>query len=105
MKPPTAPAVSYLGVGNFARTAESTVTVSGLSFGTTDNTPSGRVDALTCATAAWASATTVLCWNSNGQPSVITTELTVGGLVGTRYPQFTFDCAKHSSCFFKSVVG
>ena len=87
----TAPVVSYLGVDNNARTMQGTMTVQGLSFGETNNTPSGRIDSIVCATAAWSSATTVNCVNAHNFPSVITTEITVGLLTGTRYPKFTFD--------------
>ena len=84
--------VSYLGRDNAARTLISTVTVNGLSFGAANVTPSSRIDSAVCATAVWTAATTINCWNTNS-PSVVSTEVTVGGLVGTRYPAFTFDCA------------
>ena len=83
--------MSYLGIDNAARTMTGSVTVSGVNFGQNDNTASSRVDTNICTTAAWASATTVLCTSAHGFPSVITTEITVGTLAGTRYPAFTFD--------------
>ena len=67
-----------------------TVSVAGLSFGQSDSTPSGRIDGEACGTAAWTSTTAVLCRELSAASSV-STEVTVGGLVGTRYPAFTFD--------------
>ena len=86
-----APAVSYLGVGNNARTMVATVSVAGLSFGQSDSTPSGRIDGVACGTAAWTSGTSVMCRELSAASSA-STEVTVGGLAGTRYPAFTFDC-------------
>ena len=77
---------------NNARTLLGSVTVSGLSFGMSDATPSVRVDSNACTTAAWTSATSSLCVNTNG-PSEVSSEVTVGTAVGTRYPGFTFDGA------------
>ena len=75
---------------NFARTHTGSVSVSGVNFGALDFTASGRTDALACATAGWASATTVLC-SAATTPTVVTAEVTVAGLAGTRLPAFTFD--------------
>ena len=86
-----APVVSYLGVDNNARTMTGIVTVSGVSFGQSDNTPSSRVDSHACATVAWASRTTVACASTHGFPSVLSVVVTVGAQGGTRLPAFTFD--------------
>ena len=69
---------------------QGSVTVHGLNFGQSDDTPSGRVDTAVCATAAWTSHSTVHC-SLTTSPALISTEITVGGVAGTRYPQFTFD--------------
>ena len=82
--------VSYLGVDNSARTMTGTLSVNGLSFSQSDATPTARVDFVVCATAAWSSATTVNCVVTTA-PTLISTDVTVGMLVGTRYPAFTFD--------------
>lgn len=87
---PPAPVVSFLGVDNNARTQTGTVTVSGIDFAQSDNTLSARIDTNACATAAWASATSVMCRNTNG-PTIHSVEVTVGLILGTRYPAFTFD--------------
>jgi hypothetical protein len=54
-----APSVSYLGVGNNARSMAGSLSVSGLNFGQSDNTPSSRVDSNACSTAAWVSSSSV----------------------------------------------
>ena len=74
-----------------------TVTVAGLSFGQSDATPSSRIDGVACGTAAWTSLSSILCRELSA-PSSVTTEVTVGGLVGTRYPAFTFDGVRAISC-------
>ena len=93
-----APVVSYLGVDNNALTMAGSVTVAGLSFGQSDATPSSRIDGVACGTVAWTSLSSILCRELSA-PSSVTTEMTVGGLVGTRYPAFTFDCADGSWIF------
>ena len=67
-----------------------TVTVHGVNFGYSDSTPSSRLDLIDCATTAWASATSLNCYSLSG-PSSVSTEVTVGGLAGTRFAAFTFD--------------
>ena len=87
---PAAPVVSYLGADNLGRTAAGTLTIAGVSFGARDNTPSSRIDAAVCGTAAWTSGSSVNCY-STSSPSELSTGVTVGGLAGTRLPGFTFD--------------
>ena len=82
--------VSFIGVSNNARSMAGIVTVSGLSFRPSDATPSSRIDGVACGTAAWTSASGVACYSTSG-PSIVSSELTVGGLVGTRYAAFSFD--------------
>lgn len=89
--------VSYLGVDNDARTMIATVTVAGLSFGQSDATPSSRIDGVACGTVAWTSLSSILCRELSA-PSSVTTEVTVSGIVGTRYPAFTFDCGQSMLC-------
>ena len=83
--------VSYLGRDNTARSLAQTVSVFGLSFGSNDFTPSARKDTVVCATASWVSSTSVNCFDGSSLPATISIEVTVAGLAGTRYPQFTFD--------------
>ena len=85
-----APAVSYVGVDNFGRSHTGSLSVTGVNFGQTDNTPSTRIDTNECGTAGWVSATAVYCHNSVG-PTMHTTEVTVAVVAGTRMPAFTFD--------------
>ena len=84
--------VSYLGVGNNARSQTGTVSVTGMNFGQYNNTPSSRIDTLMCETTAWSAHSALRCVNVNN-PTVHSSEVTVNLMVGTRYPQFTFDGA------------
>ena len=90
--------VSYLGVSNSGRTSTGSVTVAGLSFGQVDATASARIDSAACGTVAWASSSAALCLS--GGRSEVSTEVTVGGLGGTRYAAFTFDGMPFLSVYF-----
>ena len=69
------------------------LTVSGLNFAAVNKTPSGKSAAATCSTASWASASSVVCLQSNyGTPADSSVIVTVtDGYVGTRSNVFTFD--------------
>ena len=84
--------MSYLGIANSALTMVASLTVVGLGFGQSNATPSDRVDSVACGTAAWNSASSIVCLNSSG-PVMSSVEVTVVGLAGTRFPAFTFDGA------------
>jgi hypothetical protein len=88
-----APAVSAFEGRNVAASGSSTVTISGLNFGSYSFTPSGRMGADLCASASWTSQTTLQCGMVGGTtlaPSY--TKVTVGAVVGTRASvTFTFD--------------
>ena len=64
--------------------------MAGLNFGKSDYTASNRADGASCATSSWQSSTSMQCLNEVA-PVATSTEITVGGLAGTRYPAFTFD--------------
>ena len=59
-----------------------------------DTTPTFQVALGACQTAAWASGTSVTCFQANlGTHFDRTVVATVAGLVGTKIPAFTFDGA------------
>ena len=88
---------------NNARTQAGTVSVFGLNFGQSNNTPSSRLDTNECTTVAWTSASAVNCHNTNS-PTIHSGEVTVGTFVGTRYAQFSFDGSRPTLCVAFDVV-
>ena len=95
--PCAAPVVSDSISPNRPASTALSVTVSGLNFefmdsASVDTTPTVQVALGACDTAAWASGTSIRCFQTNqGTPHDRTTHVTVAGLVGTAIPGFTFD--------------
>ena len=89
----TAPAVSFVGSANVATTIGWSVTVSGVSFGALDTTPSSRVGLSSCVTASWASATSVVCLPAGGQGVSHDAILTSVAVAGTQTRVFSYDGA------------
>jgi len=85
-----APVVSFVAP-NAAITAGLSLTMAGLSFGSLDVTPSTAIGLTSCATAAWASSTSVRCLVAAGAGPSILTSVTVESVVGTRIAGFSFD--------------
>ena len=67
------------------------VTVSGLSFGSLDATPSMRLGTTQCVTSAWASSSSVRCLLAAGAGAKRDVDMTVAGVVGTRTSIFSYD--------------
>ena len=67
------------------------VTVSGLSFGSLDVTPSMRLGTTLCATSAWASSSSVRCLLVEGAGTMQDVDMTVAGVIGTRTSIFSYD--------------
>ena len=86
-------AASSVLIGNFAGSGGSSVTITGLSFGLTNHTLSANLMVDICNTAAWSSATSLLCLA--GKTSAIwgDASITIAATVGTGSPVFTFDAA------------
>ena len=84
-------AASSVLIGNFAGSGGSSVTTTGLSFGLTNHTLSENL--MIYNTAAWSSATSLLCLA--GKTSAIwgDASITIAATVGTGSPVFTFDAA------------
>jgi len=89
--PTAAPAVSFVLETNIVATAAFSVTVSGVSFGTLDATPSGRVGMSSCPTTGWASGTSVVCLMSLGVGTSLAVQATVAAVAGTQTAVFTYD--------------
>ena len=90
---PAAPVVSFLRELNAAGTAAWSVTVSGIDFGASDASPTARLGATSCPTAAWASSTSVVCFVAPGEGPRKDAAMTVEGVVGTRTRAFSYDGA------------
>ena len=99
-----APAVSFVGSANVVTTIGWSVTVSGVSFGALDTTPSSRVGLSSCVTASWASATSVVCLPAGGQGVTHDAVLTSVAVAGTQTTVFSYDGAYLACCFCASVV-
>ena len=86
-----APVVSFVDSFNVATTIGWSVTVSGVSFGVLDATPSSRLGLSSCVTLSWASATSVMCLPSGGQGVAYDGGMTVAAIVGTQTKTFSYD--------------
>ena len=71
--------------------ATASVTLKGLSFGSTDATVTGILALADCSTASWMAATSVACIGTRGHGMAGTSGLSVDGIVGTSSAQFSFD--------------
>ena len=83
--------MSFANLANAVDTVGWSVTVSGVSFGTVDATPSSRLGLSSCLTSSWASATSVVCFPSGGEGPVMDSVLTAVGVAGTRTRRFSYD--------------
>ena len=68
-------------------------TLSGLSFAAADLTPTVTLGEAYCATASWASATSVSCYAAASSSGDDLVTVTVSGATGTGVGVFTFDGA------------
>ena len=85
--------VSFTWEQNVALTDGGSVTVFGLNFRTSSFSPSSEFEANACATAAWASKTSLTCRVVVGKNAgtVANIAVTASGAVGTRSYDFSFD--------------
>jgi hypothetical protein len=91
--------VSFESELNGASTAGWSVTVSGISFGGLDATPTSTIGLSHCLTAAWASSTSVVCQHASGDGVAKVGMATVSAIVGTRTATFSYDGASVDWCF------
>ena len=91
-----APVVST-ATANAVSSGSGTVTISGLSFGTSSPTATASLYTLAtadvCGSTAWTSATTVACASRACSGSAVRIAVSVGAVVGTVAGQFSFDGA------------
>ena len=78
---------------NSAVTAAYSVTVSGLNFGVDATTPTSTIGLSSCATASWASTSSVICMLAMGEGVIHELRVTVAGVVGSRTSGFSYDGA------------
>ena len=90
--------MSFVAELNGVATAGWSVTVSGMSFGSLDVTPSNRVSFTSCVTASWASASSVVCMLAPGDGPENDLQVTVEGIVGTWTKIFSYDGREASLC-------
>ena len=83
--------MSFIAELNAVATAGWSVTVSGMSFGSLDVTPSNRVSLTSCLTASWASTSSVVCMLAPGDGPEKDLQVTLEGIVGTRTKIFSYD--------------
>ena len=76
---------------NAPHSGDASVTVSGLNFGSSVYTATTAIGSAPCSTSMWTSGTSVACQMGIALAEAQTSELTVGGVVGTGYHIFTFD--------------
>ena len=76
---------------NSGVTSGYSVTVSGLNFGVFATTPTSTLGLSSCATAAWASTSSVVCMLSPGEGVSHELRATVAGVVGSRTATFSYD--------------
>ena len=75
------------------------MTVSGISFGGLDATPTSTNGLSHYLTAAWASSTSVVCQHASGDGVAKVGMATVSAIVGTRTATFSYDGASVDWCF------
>ena len=83
--------MSFVAELNAVATAGWSVTVSGVSFGSLNITPSDRVSLSSCMTLSWASASSVVCKIPPGDGPEKDLQVTVEGIVGTKTKIFSYD--------------
>ena len=83
--------MSFENEMNGASTAGWSVTVSGLSFGGLDATPTSMIALSHCLTATWASSTSLVCKLASGDGVLKVGIATVSGIAGTRTATFSYD--------------
>ena len=83
--------MSFVAEANSAVTSGYSVTVSGLNFAVSATTPTSTIGLSSCGTAAWASASSVVCMLSMGEGVSHELRLTVAGVVGSRTATFSHD--------------
>ena len=86
-----APVASFLLELNSASTSGYSVTVSGMNFAVSATTPTSTIGLSSCATASWASATSLVCMLSMGEGVIHVLRVTVAGVVGSRTAIFSYD--------------
>ena len=88
-----APVVSFVLPSNTVLTDGGSITVTGLDFRSSEQTPSAGVQGVACTTSAWTSKTSVACAIDvgSGAGAARYAGVTVSGVVGTGSAQFTFD--------------
>jgi hypothetical protein len=92
-----APALTSISPANAAQTGVVSVTISGLSFASSDQTHSASLElSVECSSTSWTSATAVACSAALYRGGTARTAVTVSNQGGTLTGQFSFDGARQS---------
>jgi hypothetical protein len=86
-----APAISYNLMANGPTSGGTSVTVTGLNFGTHELSPTSMLGSTSCMTTGWSSATSVTCHTMAGVTASIKNVLMVAGVPGTATEFFSYD--------------
>ena len=78
-------------LSNAATSAKLSVTVTGLSFGDTDFSPTTMFNQQSCSCLSWIATTTVSCLLQSDAGADASVVVTVGAVAGTAASKFTFD--------------
>lgn len=92
-----APTVSFALTPNGPSTQHMSLTLHGHSFGTTNLSPSVRIQTTTCASQAWISQTMIVCMRAEGYGPKRSLSITLSAVVGTRVGMITFDAPVFTS--------
>ena len=97
--------MSFVAESNTGVTSGYSVTVSGLNFGVAATTPTSTIGLSSCATAAWASTSSVVCMLSMGEGVGHELRMTVAGVVGSRTTTFSYDGKDSAKQLFARLAG
>jgi hypothetical protein len=85
-----APLLTQSGPSNAPTSGGAAITFRGNNFGSVNFSPTAGVSTTPCATTSWISDSMATCRASPGFGKVLSTMLTLGGIVGTAMMQFSF---------------
>jgi len=100
-----APAVTFAGRFNGATFGGTSITLSGINFGASNRSPTIRVGFTECTTTSWRSNTAVLCQLADGYAASQSIALSVHGLIGTSFQQFSYDSPSITALGIPNAAG
>jgi hypothetical protein len=86
-----APLISYTNLYNTPTTAGGQITVEGVNFGSSDYTPTIRVESTMCGTTSWSTSSSVVCVASYGSGISRNVAISLSSVMGTALGLFSYD--------------